>query len=200
MTVGADDIRRAVASKHWDEAPLRWAARQGAGVATVRQAAVLVPVLVREGRELELLFIVRPDDSSSHAGQVAFPGGVAEDGDEGPVATALREAEEELGIARTRPEVVGLLQPLPTHTGFIVRPVVGLIFGELEVKPSAREVASTFAMPLSELMAPERRRAIRSRWGPGLPEYRLHFWPYAPTPIWGATAHMVAELVLRLGQ
>lgn len=198
--LSTEDIRRAVDVASRVEEPLRWAERQAAGVSRVRHAAVLVPVLVHEGRELELLFIVRPDDSSSHPGQVAFPGGVAEEGDDGPIATALRETEEELGIDRRRPEVVGMLPALPTHTGFIVRPIVGLIHGDVELTPSAREVAATFSVPLSELLAPERRRTMRSRWGPGQPEFRLNFWPFAPTPIWGATGHMVADLMARLAR
>lgn len=151
-------------------APLRWAPRQAAGLDRVRQAAVLVPVLApdpaSETEPLELLFIVRPQDASKHAGQVAFPGGVADDDDHGPVDTALREAEEELGIPRHRAEILGLLPPFPTHTGFIIRPVVGLIRGPLTLEPSPAEVAATFAVPLDELADPARRRVMRSRWGP----------------------------------
>lgn len=193
-----DAIRLAVAPSH--VAPLRWAPRQSAGVAQVRQAAVLVPVLVPATGPLELLFIVRPLGTSKHAGQVAFPGGVADEEDDGPVATALREAEEEIGLPRSRPEVLGLLPAFPTHTGFLVRPVVALIHleGGLDLTPSPAEVASTFRVSLPVLAAPENQRTMRSRWAPGLPEYPLWFWPFTPTPIWGATGHILATLFARL--
>jgi 8-oxo-dGTP pyrophosphatase MutT (NUDIX family) len=198
--IPVEAIRQAVQGE--TPAPLRWAPRQAAGLTRVRQAAVLVPVLAPENASdnapLELLFIVRPQDASKHAGQVAFPGGVADDDDPGPVETALREAEEELGIPRQRPEILGLLPPFPTHTGFVIRPVVGLIRGPLPLVPSPTEVAATFTVPLSELFDPARRRVMRSRWGPGLPEYPLWFWPFTPTPIWGATGHILATLLTRL--
>lgn len=207
--VDVERIRRALATGATGGLSSRWAERQSVGPARVRSAAVLVPVLVGagdgpradgSGDEIELLFIVRPGGSSTHAGQVAFPGGVADEGDEGPVATALREAEEELGIPRGRPEIIGRLSTFPTHTGFVVTPVVGLIHGTIALTPSPSEVASVFTAPLSALMAPENRRTMRSRWGPGLPDYRLQFWPFLPATLWGATGHMVAELVLRLSQ
>lgn len=195
--VTPDVVRRAVLGES-STAPLRWAPRQAAGLAQVRQAAVLVPVFVPENGPLELLFIVRPQDSSKHAGQVAFPGGVADDTDDGPVSTALRETYEEVGIPIERPEVVGLLPAFPTHTGFVIRPVVALIWGDAVLSPSPAEVASTFRVPLPDLAAPDRRRVLRSRWGPGLPEYPLWFWPFTPTPIWGATGHILATLLTRL--
>lgn len=214
--IRGDDLLEAIrnAVRVDSAAPLRWAPRQSAGVTRVRQAAVLVPILAVSAARadasladapglagpLELLFIVRPQDASKHAGQVAFPGGVADDEDAGPVATALREAEEELAIPQDRPEILGVLPPFPTHTGFVIRPVVGLIRGPLALSPSPSEVAATFTVPLSELADPARRRVMRSRWGPGLPEYPLWFWPFAPTPIWGATGHILATLLTRLEQ
>lgn len=197
--LGPEAIRQAVGALATGPA-LAWPPRAAGSVKAPRAAAVLVPVLVPEERNapLELLFLVRPEDSSSHAGQVAFPGGVAEEGDDGPEATALREAEEELGIGRTEPEVVGMLPAFPTHTGFLVRPVVGLLRGSIGLTPSPREVAATFRVALPDLMVRSNRRVMRSRWGPGLPEYPLWFWPFTPSPIWGATGHILATLLARL--
>jgi len=164
----------------------------------VRPAAVLVPVLEQEDGELECLFIVRPKTLKHHAGQVAFPGGVIDPEDVDARHAALRETEEELGIARAIPEVLGELPPLPTYSGFMVTPVVALLPRDVTMTPSPRETDGVFTVAMEHFADPAMRRTMRSRWAPGHPEYQMNFWPFAPRPIWGATAHILSELLERL--
>ena len=164
----------------------------------VRPAAVLVPIIEQEDGGLECMFIVRPQTLKHHAGQVAFPGGVIDPEDVDARHAALRETEEELGIARALPEVLGELPPLPTYSGFVVTPVVALLPRDVVLTPSPRETDGVFTVGMGELSDPAMRRTMRSRWAPGHPEYRMNFWPYAPRPIWGATAHILSELLKRL--
>ncbi len=164
----------------------------------LRRAAVLVPIVVSADR-LDLLFLVRPTTLSSHSGQVAFPGGGIDDDDSDPVAAALREAEEELGIARTLPTVIGQLDEMNTHTGFHVTPVVALLPAPLVIVPSPAEVAAHFEVPLATLCDPRERRTLRgiTRSANMVPktEVRLHFWVNTPAPIWGVTGLILDNLL-----
>src|SRR5260370_882378 len=123
------------------------------------ESAVLVPIVVEPDASARLLFTVRPADMSKHAGQIAFPGGKRDPGDADLAATALREAAEELGIEPAAVEVLGLLDDVPTPTGFVITPVVARLLGPLELRPSAREVAEVFAVPLDELRDPTRYKS-----------------------------------------
>lgn len=161
------------------------------------QAAVLVPFQMGpEG--LELLYTVRPRTLRSHPGQVAFPGGKRDPEDVSPAATVLREANEELGLEAKDIELLGVLKPLPTFTGFAVTPVLGLIKGSPQLHPSPDEVASVFAMSLNRLRNPSEQRHMRTRWNRRDPVMPLYFWPYAPTPIWGMTAHLTHQVLTKL--
>ncbi|MET0855984.1 MAG: CoA pyrophosphatase, partial [Telluria sp.] len=114
-------------------------------------AAVLIPLVSRAGG-LTMLLTQRTDHLSSHAGQISFPGGRAEDYDVSPAATALREAQEEIGIDASHVEIIGQLPVYLTGTGYHVTPVVALLTPPFELVPDPHEVAEIFEVPLAHLM------------------------------------------------
>lgn len=185
-------------SEHLIRRALGAYAPRRAASGSLQRAAVLVPIVMTSPGP-EILFIVRPTTLSSHSGQVAFPGGRIDPEDADPVGAALREAEEELGIDRALPEVIGALDDLPTHTGYHVAPVVALLRDPLALEPSAGEVASVFRVPLSRLDDPREQRTLRGhrRGGGAWPraELRLHFWVHTPAPIWGVTGQILVNLL-----
>jgi 8-oxo-dGTP pyrophosphatase MutT (NUDIX family) len=154
-------------------------------------AAVLIPV-VAHAHELSVLFTQRTTHLRSHSGQVAFPGGRAEPGDASAEFTALREAEEEIGL---RPESVEVLARLPdyrTRTGYVVTPVIGLLTPPLALTPDPNEVAEIFEVPLDFLMH-ERNRQRRTREFQGQ-TVGYYVFEYQGRVIWGATAGMLVNL------
>jgi 8-oxo-dGTP pyrophosphatase MutT (NUDIX family) len=154
-------------------------------------AAVLVPVIERpEG--LTVLFTQRTAHLNDHAGQVSFPGGRCERTDASPVFTALRETEEEIGLARDLIEVLGLLPEYRTGTGFSVTPVVGLVRPPFELNPDSFEVAEVFETPLAFLLDP----ANHQRHSMEIAGIVRHYYamPYEGYFIWGATAGMLVSL------
>lgn len=157
----------------------------------LKAAAVLVPVVARE-EGLTLLLTRRTDHLHDHPGQVSFPGGRVDAGDASPVATALREAQEEIGLAPERVQIVGQLPLYRTITGFEVTPVVGLVAPPLELVLDAFEVAEAFEVPLSFLLDSRnhQRHAIE------VEGRRREYWamPYGGYHIWGATAGMIVTL------
>ena len=152
------------------------------------RAAVLVPLLARpEGTTA--IFTRRADHLSDHAGQISFPGGRVEAGDRGPVATALREAREEIGLAADRVEILGRLPICDTTTGFAVIPVVGQVTPPVDLTPDPTEVAEIFEVPLAFLLDPANRRLVCR------PDGReTHVLDYDGRIIWGATARMIVDL------
>ncbi|MFZ5509159.1 MAG: CoA pyrophosphatase [Pseudomonadota bacterium] len=154
-------------------------------------AAVLVPVIDRRPHAT-VLFTQRTAHLHDHAGQVSFPGGRCETEDESPVATALREAQEEIGLAPERVEVLGTLPEYRTSTGFRVTPVLGIVQPPLELQLDSFEVAEVFETPLSFLLDP----ANHQRHSVDIAGTRRHYYamPYSGYYIWGATAGMVVEL------
>ena len=162
-------------------------------------AAVLVPIT--RGREPGVLLTQRTAHLSKHAGQVSFPGGRIDPQDASPEAAALRETEEEIGLAPDRVELVGRLPDYVTGTGFRITPVVGLLppgegLAALGLNLSAEEVEQVFELPFSVLLdptAPQRRRAeFRGRWR------EFWVWPHPSFYIWGATAGILLNLAARL--
>lgn len=154
-------------------------------------AAVLVPVVARPTGPTVLL-TQRTAHLRDHAGQVSFPGGRCEDDDPTPEHTALREAEEEVGIVPGQVEILGRLPEYRTGTGFVVTPVVGLVTPPLNLKLDDFEVAEVFEPPLAFLLdaANHQRQTMEIR------GRRHEFWamPWQGYFIWGATAGMLVTL------
>jgi 8-oxo-dGTP pyrophosphatase MutT (NUDIX family) len=158
---------------------------------SLRPAAVLTPV-IRRGDELSMLFTVRSDKLRSHKGQISFPGGRRDDTDASTVATALREAHEEIGLDPQSVEIIGYLDDYPTVTRYLVTPVVGIVHGEPKLTPHAHEVAEVFETPLPFVLDEKNfERKAFSRGGLNVPFFELNWHQYR---IWGATAGMLWNL------
>ena len=156
-----------------------------------RPAAVLVPIVER-GQGLNVLLTQRTEHLSSHAGQVSFPGGRIEEGDADAIAAALRETEEEIGLAPERVETVGRLDDYETGTGFVVTPIVGFVQAPFALRPDPHEVAAVFEVPLMFVLD---RRNHERRTGFWRGRERTYFaMPYGEHFIWGATAGMLINL------
>lgn len=146
------------------------------------QAAVLLPLILQH-EEWRLLFIRRTMTVSHHKGQIAFPGGRMESQDQNPLATALRETEEELGIKTHQIRILGKLPPVPTtQTGFLIHPFVGLLPMEFQLQPDPREVAQTLTLPLSLFLENPTPADATCR------------YLYQNEVIWGATARITTLL------
>ncbi len=154
-------------------------------------AAVLIPVVAHPSG-LSVLFTQRTTSLKSHAGQVSFPGGRAEPGDASAEFTALREAQEEIGLVPDRVELLGRLPDYRTRTGFRVTPVVGVLAPPLELAPDPREVDSVFEVPLDFLLDP-RNCERRTREFQGM-TVGFYVYEYQRHVIWGATAGMLVNL------
>lgn len=155
-----------------------------------REAAVLVGLVPRTGG-LQVLLTLRANHLQHHPGQVSFPGGRLE-ASEDPVSAALREASEEVALAPEAVDVLGLLPPRLTGTGFAVTPVVGWVAPDFEAEPNPDEVHSAFEVPVDYLLDPlNRLESTRERFGTHFLVYEFHFGGHK---IWGATAAILAEL------
>ena len=161
--------------------------REGASTA----AAVLIPVIAHS-RGLTVLFTKRTSHLKSHSGQVSFPGGRAEAHDPSAEFTALREAQEEIGLAPEKVEIIGRLPDYRTRTGFRVTPVVGLVAPPLDLKPDANEVEEIFEVPLDFLLDPANCQRHTREWqGRAVGFY---VFEHGGRTIWGATAGMLVNL------
>ncbi len=157
-------------------------------------AAVLVAVTDRS--DPGVILTQRTETLRRHAGQVAFPGGRIDPGDDGPIAAALREAEEEIALPRTDVEVIGTADSYRTVTGFDVVPVVGVVPPDLRLVPSEAEVASVFEVPLSFLLDHANHRLGVAQYQGRERRYYEILWN--DRRIWGATAAMIVNLSRRL--
>ncbi len=166
-----------------------------------RPASVLIPIVQRSD-SLQILLTQRTSQMRSHAGQIAFPGGRRDIDDESEVATALREAREEVGLHPGHVEVLGTLPDYLTGTGFRVTPVVGLVTPPFELTLQTEEVDEAFEVPLSFLMNPLHHQRRIVRWENG--ERSFYAMPFQAQSqselpgreyfIWGATAAMLRNL------
>ncbi len=185
MSVLSDERLRAVL----DAVPTDWQGRPG-----FREAAVLAPWFTRDDRDW-LLLTRRQHDLPHHAGQISFPGG-AREGEESPVACALRETEEEIGVAPPLVTVLGGLPPRLSIGKFWVQAVVGRIPPDVELTPDPREVAAVVAFPLDRLRD-------RSRWEDRAPDTdatrrAMPHFDHAGETLWGLTARFTLDLIERL--
>lgn len=159
-------------------------------------AAVLVPVIAHAGGPT-LLFTERAAALRKHSGQIAFPGGRLEAADHGPVAGALRESGEEIGLPVAAVEVLGHLPEQFILTGYRVTPVVGWVQPGWSLRPDPDEVADVFEVPL-EFFLDRRNRVSRRRRVGGEIEWDLEEFHWEGRRIWGATAEMVMALAALL--
>ena len=162
---------------------------------TLTPAAVLIAITDRA--EPGLILTQRPETMRRHAGQVAFPGGRVDPGDTDAIDAALREADEEVALARDAVTVIDTLHPYRTITGFEITPVVAIIPPDLPLVPHDREVAAVFEVPLSFVLDPANRTAERVIYEGRERQYFEIIW--GERRIWGATAAMLVNLSARLG-
>lgn len=167
-------------------------------IATYKQSAVLALLLdSKNGSEaasdMELLFTVRSSELRNHSGQISFPGGRSEE-NETIRETALRETCEEVGISKARISVLGDLSSMyvPVSKSMIY-PILGYYAGELATRINASEVEEVFTIPLNTLLDP--RNMDKKPWVVLGREVEVPFWNVHTTPLWGATAMMVAEII-----
>jgi len=166
------------------------------GVA-LREAAVLVPLTVREGVPT-IIFTKRPEGLRRHGGQISFPGGVRDPGDITPLHAALRELHEEVGVPEEAVEVLGMLDEIPTITEFRVLPFVGRLPPGTVLSPDPGEIAEVLEVPLTALLEPGRER-VEKRFLLGA-ERDIYFFEYAGHTIWGATARILRNLLDQAGE
>lgn len=158
----------------------------------LKRAAVLIPVFKKDG-EYHLLFTRRTDLVEHHKGQISFPGGRQDPEDQDLLTTALREAEEEMGIHKEDVRILGELDDICTVTDFCVSPFVGLIPYPYPFRPNPHEIAEIIEVPLAALLDPERlRREFREHAGRTWPVY---FYRHGRHTIWGATASILKQLL-----
>ncbi|MBI5934506.1 MAG: CoA pyrophosphatase [Chloroflexi bacterium] len=156
-----------------------------------KRAAVLVPLL-REDGEWHLLFTRRTDKVESHKNQVSFPGGACDDGETTPEQTALREAQEEIGLDPNQARVLGRLNSMLTITSYLVTPVVGVIPWPTVFRPAQAEVARIFTMPLVWLAERSNRWEFNLL---GRDHSVIVYHPFDGEILWGATARMTVDFL-----
>lgn len=158
----------------------------------LKPAAVLVPLIDRGADGFTVMLTRRTDHLSNHGGQISFPGGRCDPGDPDCIATALRETEEEVGVSRRHISIVGELDDYIVGTGYLVRPVVGLVQPPFDLKPHDGEVAEIFEAPLDFVVDPANtQRHFRETDGVKRHHFAIVWGDYY---IWGATAGMLKNL------
>lgn len=163
----------------------------------LRIASVLIPLMDCQG-SISVVLCKRTDNVPHHKGQICFPGGSRESGDNSLLDTALREADEEMGIKRQDVQVLGRMDPVPTMTKFIITPYVCAVPMNYEFTPDTFEVEEIFNVPLQTFLEFEKYRMAETVFQGS--SYPVFFIDYTDRTIWGATAKILrkfAELVKR---
>ena len=163
--------------------------------ASLTRAAVLAPV-VRRPEGWTLLLTQRTHTMPTHPGQISFPGGRIQANDHGPVAAAVRETVEEVGIEPAFIRPVGRYQAYRTGTGYMINPVVAFVEPGFTLKPDPREVESVFEAPLEFLLNPLNHERHQRELGGAIRKF--YAIPYGDRNIWGATAGLIRALYERL--
>jgi len=199
MNLSAEDISRSLRSKpafspSGDDPPYPYYQPQPD---LIERAAVLIP-LYRESDEWHLIFIKRTEhDQDDHSGQIAFPGGRAEEGDKSLVDTALRETKEEIGLHPRDVNILGFSKDILTVTHYHVTPIAGTFPWPYPLKPYPLEVEKILSYPLNWLADPDHHRV--ERWRSDEPEIEPHpvifFQDYEGETLWGATAKIVLDFL-----
>ena len=167
----------------------------GADMAALKPAAVLIPLVLRPAGPT-ILLTERTSHLADHAGQISFPGGRLEPDDADAVAAALRETEEEIGLARVHVDVLGQFEDYGTVTGYRVTPIVGLVRPPFDLTPDPHEVAEIFELPLEFILQPTNvRRARETRGGVLRDVYEI---AYGKWRVWGFTARILVRLIAAL--
>lgn len=161
--------------------------------APARPASVLIPVIRPwKSSGSRIIFTLRTDTLSSHAGQVSLPGGICDPDDSNPVHTALRESQEEIGLTPSAVEIIGQLAPIRLPSGFEVTPVVGIVDPDVKLTPSPAEVAAIFHAPGDLVLTPSHYRHFTMEYR-NRPRQVLELY-YENYRIWGATATILHGL------
>ncbi len=158
-------------------------------------ASVLIGLFQQEDDGWEVLFTRRTDHLVRHKGQVAFPGGAVEVEDRDAIDTALREANEEIGLPGDCANVLGCMDTMVTVTGFCITPVVAILCWPFELRPAAAEVGRVFSVPLVWLADPDNREERLYTRSNGSQEMVIFFKPFDGEIIWGATAHILVDFL-----
>ncbi|HYB00139.1 MAG TPA: CoA pyrophosphatase [Ktedonobacteraceae bacterium] len=161
---------------------------------SARRASVLIP-LFEKNNETYIVFIRRASSLRAHSGEIAFPGGATEVSDVSPIVTALREAQEEIGLAPSRVEVLGVMPPVFTVvSNFLITPVVAYLpSGPGSLQLQASEVAEIIFLPLQGLADPSIFHT--EEWVRNNESHTVYFYDYGSYRVWGATARMFTMLL-----
>jgi 8-oxo-dGTP pyrophosphatase MutT (NUDIX family) len=194
MSAFAHHLARLFAEGHAAPVPDLLSDAQFARDGRATPAAVLIAI-TDVADNPQVILTQRPNTMRDHPGQVAFPGGKIDAGEDA-VTAALREAEEELALPPAAVQVIGVSDDYITGTGFVVTPVVGVVAPGLPLVPSPREVAAVFEAPLALLLDPAQWRSRHAIWR-GASRHYLEM-DYAGFRIWGVTAAILANLARRI--
>ena len=154
-------------------------------------ARASVLVAITDEQEPEVILTLRSSQMPTHKGEVAFPGGKAEAGDRDAIATALRDAHEEVGLDPKLVRVIGPLDQVISRFGFLVTPVLGIVPADIELNADSREIEGVFRVPLKVFLDGQPDQIAQ------FGRFRGPRWDFQGYTIWGLTAMMLAELLNR---